>query len=555
MAVGEQARERLSLSAPGSNGGTPDRRGGERDPGRERHWAAGEPSDGQAQPWSPFLARLGDGVGLDASARAVQGPSKIGVPGLYTNKAPGGVANACSIRITEAVYLVERMVDILADELGIDPAALRKTSGGCAMSESSRRSEHIAAGPEDHVGEAARGRALLGRMDRLPGWPLPRFDLFVLGLAYFFVFYDITDIGFGLPAIVKQFHLSANDVKFVAIAIGLVGYIVGSNLIAAFAHRRGRRPAFLVSLLVSGVGSLGSAFATGVVSLSIWRFLTGMGVGAALNLATTYVGELAPSSQRGRISVRMFMIGIMGQAITPFVALALVPNFHIGWRLLFAIGALIGLAGVLFALRLPESPRWLIQHSRLKEAEDMEQYPLLLHFPYVDLYRKQVVKQADLVLALLLRGDAFTAEEKVRNFAYYEALTVRDSSLSACTQAVIAAEVGRLELAYDYFAEAALMDLDNLEHNTRDGLHIASLAGAWIVAVAGFGGMRDHDGALRFAPRLPERLTRLAFASASATGGYGSRSPTRRPATRSWRDRRSRSPTTARRSPSPTQIQ
>ena len=88
---------------------------------------------------------------------------------------------------------------------------------------------------------------------------------------------------------------------------------------------------------------------------------------------------------------------------------------------------------------------------------------------------------------------------------------MRDSSLSACTQAVIAAEVGHLELAYDYFAEAALMDLDNLEHNTRDGLHIASLAGTWIVAVAGFGGMRDHDGVLSFTPRLPERLTRLAF--------------------------------------------
>jgi alpha,alpha-trehalose phosphorylase len=140
-----------------------------------------------------------------------------------------------------------------------------------------------------------------------------------------------------------------------------------------------------------------------------------------------------------------------------------------------------------------------------------EQYPLLLHFPYFDLYRKQVVKQADLVLALHLRGDAFSAEAKARDFAYYEALTVRDSSLSACTQAVIAAEVGWLELAYDYFAEAALMDLDNLERNTRDGLHIASLAGAWIVAVAGFGGMRDHDGTLSFKPRLPERLTRLAF--------------------------------------------
>jgi alpha,alpha-trehalose phosphorylase len=140
-----------------------------------------------------------------------------------------------------------------------------------------------------------------------------------------------------------------------------------------------------------------------------------------------------------------------------------------------------------------------------------EQYPLLLHFPYFDLYRKQVAKQADLVLALHLRGDAFSAEHKARDFAYYEALTVRDSSLSACTQAVIAAEVGHLELAYDYFGEAALIDLDNLEHNTRDGLHIASLAGAWIVAVAGFGGMRDHGGRVTFAPRLPERLNRLAF--------------------------------------------
>jgi len=138
-------------------------------------------------------------------------------------------------------------------------------------------------------------------------------------------------------------------------------------------------------------------------------------------------------------------------------------------------------------------------------------YPLLLHFPYVDLYRKQVVKQADLVLALHLRGDAFSAEEKARDFAYYEALTVRDSSLSACTQAVIAAEVGHLELAYDYFGEAALIDLGNLEHNTSDGLHIASLAGAWIAAVAGFGGMRDHGGTLSFAPRLPERLNKLSF--------------------------------------------
>jgi alpha,alpha-trehalose phosphorylase len=140
-----------------------------------------------------------------------------------------------------------------------------------------------------------------------------------------------------------------------------------------------------------------------------------------------------------------------------------------------------------------------------------DQYPLLLHFPYFDLYRKQVVKQADLVLALHVRGDAFTAEEKARDFAYYEPLTVRDSSLSACTQAVIAAEVGHMQLAYDYFGEAALMDLQDLEHNVRDGVHMASLAGAWLAAVAGFGGMRDHDGELTFRPRLPHAIKRLAF--------------------------------------------
>ncbi|MEV0895384.1 glycosyl hydrolase family 65 protein [Actinoplanes sp. NPDC049802] len=138
-------------------------------------------------------------------------------------------------------------------------------------------------------------------------------------------------------------------------------------------------------------------------------------------------------------------------------------------------------------------------------------YPLMLHFPYLDLYRSQVIKQTDVVLAMHWCGDAFTAADKARNFAYYERRTVRDSSLSACTQAVLAAEVGHLELAHDYIGEAALTDLYDLHRNTRDGLHIASLAGAWISLVAGLGGMRDHDGVLSFAPRLPGRIERLAF--------------------------------------------
>ena len=141
-----------------------------------------------------------------------------------------------------------------------------------------------------------------------------------------------------------------------------------------------------------------------------------------------------------------------------------------------------------------------------------DRYPLLLNAPYHQLYRKQVIKQADLVLALHWCGDAFTPEQKARNFAYYEARTVRDSSLSSCTQAVVAAEVGHLELAHDYAHEAALVDLHDLHGNTKDGLHMASLAGAWGCVVAGFGGLRDHGGMLSFDPALPAGIDRIAFA-------------------------------------------
>jgi alpha,alpha-trehalose phosphorylase len=140
-----------------------------------------------------------------------------------------------------------------------------------------------------------------------------------------------------------------------------------------------------------------------------------------------------------------------------------------------------------------------------------EDYPLLLTHPYFDLYRRQVIKQADLVLAMHWCGDAFTPEEKERNFYYYEQRTVRDSSLSACTQAVLAAETGHLELAHDYLGEAALIDLHDTHDNTGDGVHLAALAGSWIALVAGLGGMRDHNGVLSFAPRLPSRIGRLEF--------------------------------------------
>lgn len=138
-------------------------------------------------------------------------------------------------------------------------------------------------------------------------------------------------------------------------------------------------------------------------------------------------------------------------------------------------------------------------------------YPLLLHEPYVRLYPAQVIKQADLVLAMQWQSHAFTAEQKARNVDYYERRTTRDSSLSACTQAVMCAEVGHLELAHDYAYEAALIDLRDLHRNTGDGLHLASLAGSWTALVAGFGGLRDDEGILALDPQLPGGISRLRF--------------------------------------------
>jgi alpha,alpha-trehalose phosphorylase len=145
------------------------------------------------------------------------------------------------------------------------------------------------------------------------------------------------------------------------------------------------------------------------------------------------------------------------------------------------------------------------------DFEANQTYPLLLHEAYVRLYPAQVIKQADLVLAMQWQSHAFTREQKARNVDYYERRMVRDSSLSACTQAVMCAEVGHLELAHDYAYEAALIDLRDLHSNTRDGLHMASLAGAWTALVGGFGGLRDDEGVLALDPQLPDGISRLRF--------------------------------------------
>ncbi len=140
-----------------------------------------------------------------------------------------------------------------------------------------------------------------------------------------------------------------------------------------------------------------------------------------------------------------------------------------------------------------------------------DQFPLLLYHHPLVIYRHQVLKQADVVLAMFLLGNMFTDKQKGRNFDYYDPLTTGDSSLSACIQSIVAAEVGENEKAMGYARYAILMDLADIGGNMDDGCHIASMAGTWMVGVYGFAGMRDHDGQISFEPKLPKYIDELRF--------------------------------------------
>ena len=132
-----------------------------------------------------------------------------------------------------------------------------------------------------------------------------------------------------------------------------------------------------------------------------------------------------------------------------------------------------------------------------------EKYPLLLAFHPLTIYRHQVIKQADVVLAMFLHGENFSLEQKKRNFEFYDPLTTGDSSLSSCIQSIIAMEIGEFDKAVLYARVALLMDLADVGGNVKDGCHIASMGGTWMTMVYGFAGMRDYDGVLTFRPRRP----------------------------------------------------
>jgi alpha,alpha-trehalose phosphorylase len=152
-----------------------------------------------------------------------------------------------------------------------------------------------------------------------------------------------------------------------------------------------------------------------------------------------------------------------------------------------------------------DKPKWDFTNT------PKDKYPLLLHLHPLVIYRHQVLKQADTLLALLLAPDEIDPSLKRNCFDYYEPINTHDSTLSTCVHGVIANEVGYTDKAYEYYQTTLHLDLDDSHHNTYYGVHTAAMGGIWMGAIQGFAGLRYANGELSFRPALPSQWQSLTF--------------------------------------------
>jgi len=232
--------------------------------------------------------------------------------------------------------------------------------------------------------------AIIARQDRIPIWALPNLFIGLIGLGFLFTFFDIGDVNVSFVQTCVQIipgcspHLASKYIGL-PVLLNLAGYVMGALAFGPLADRYGRRDIMVITMVLTGLGSLYTAFVGDYLNFIISRTITGIGIGADLALVNTYVNEVAPSRWRAQCTSLIFILSTVGAALgvwlglylttpaTPFpnglpFALA-TPEFNFGWRILYAIGASLSFVGLLLRFNLPESPRWLITRGRISEAE------------------------------------------------------------------------------------------------------------------------------------------------------------------------------------------
>ena len=230
---------------------------------------------------------------------------------------------------------------------------------------------------------------LLARLDRIPNWALPRLFSLIIGIGFLFTFYDIFDINVSFIQTCSALVTGCTPQTSVGyiglpVLLNVAGYVVGTIVLSPLSDRLGRRDLLLITMILTGIGSALTAAVQSYDQFILARILTGVGIGADLAIVNTYIGELAPSGGRARYTAMIFIFSALGGMLgiwlglwlcTPAMPLPLgLPfalagaGFGYGWRIMYAVGGVLALVGVLLRFQLPESPRWLIAQLRYEEA-------------------------------------------------------------------------------------------------------------------------------------------------------------------------------------------
>ncbi|MGN6754364.1 MAG: MFS transporter [Intrasporangium sp.] len=367
------------------------------------------------------------------------------------------------------------------------------------------------------------GPGIIARLDRLEVWSLSYLFIGIIGVGFLFTFYDIFDINVSFiqtcieikPGCTPQNALNSLPLPVV---LNLAGYVVGTLVLSPIADRIGRRNMLLITMLITGLGSLYNVFVGDYANFNAARAVTGIGIGADLAIVNTYIGEVAPRRSRAKFTTLIFIMSALGALVGIWLGLILTtestpwpnglpfalagPGFTNGWRWMYAIGALLALVAILLRFELPESPRWLIGQHRLEEADrivsDMEaraakRGPLApphieevggavtppAPLPYRDLFTNPLYVRRMILLFLVWFIGYITV------YSYAAGFT---SVLSALKypppEAGVIAAVG----TFGFVAEAAVMSVFVEHLERRYWLPIAAvvtIVGALIVAAAG----------------------------------------------------------------------
>jgi putative MFS transporter len=242
---------------------------------------------------------------------------------------------------------------------------------------------------------------IIARQDRIPVWTLSYLFIGIIGLGFLFTFFDIGDINVSFVETCMQIVpgcLPQTASKYIGLPVllNLVGYMLGALVLSPLADRYGRRDLLVMTMVITGLGSLYTTFVSDYTNFILARTITGIGVGADLALVNTYINEVAPNRDRARYTSLIFLMGSVGSSLGIWLGLYLTtpaapfpfglpfalagPHFLIGWRVMYGIGALLAILGLVLRFDLPESPRWLISRGRLIEADrvvsQMEQHAL-----------------------------------------------------------------------------------------------------------------------------------------------------------------------------------